>query len=99
MGAYADGLGQVGRIEVRQQVERRREAIATTCIAQQCVIAHVIVHIPDENVEDHAPKQLRGILGGVIIERMPLYITNMCAAIGVTPSLTKAGAGKVAVRM
>src|SRR4029079_15798942 len=35
--------------------------------------------------------------GGVIIERMPLYITNMSAAIGVTPSLTKAGASSVAV--
>src|SRR6185312_11534790 len=37
--------------------------------------------------------------GGVIIERMPLYITNICAAIGVTPSLTSAGASSVAVRI
>ena len=37
--------------------------------------------------------------GGVIIESMPLYMTNMCAAIGVTPSLIRAGASSVAVRM
>ena len=37
--------------------------------------------------------------GGVLIDSMPLYMTNMCAAIGVTPSLTSAGASSVAVRI
>ncbi len=35
--------------------------------------------------------------GGVIIDSIPLYMTNMCAAIGVTPSLISAGASSVAV--
>ena len=35
--------------------------------------------------------------GGVIIDSMPKYITNMCAAIGVTPSFTSEGASSVAV--
>ena len=51
--------------------------------------------LPDQKASDGCKKAT----GGVIMESMPLYITNIWAAIGVTPSLTNAGASKVAVRM